>query len=71
MLNQSNYEILRYNRLPRSEQQKRVQFLNNTVLSLMEYHKRAKPAKRPVIERLIIIYSELVYKIGEYHARDN
>ena len=64
----SNYYILKFTRLPRDEQEKRVQFLNNTVLTLMEYHKRAAIQKRPVIERLIIIYSELVYKIGEYHV---
>ena len=50
---QSNYERLAH---AKSINPKRVQYLEDTVKALREYHTRAKPSKRITLWKLITAY---------------
>ena len=62
---ESNYFTLRYTPLRRSERQKRIAYLNDTVSSLRAYKIKARPYKRNTIEKLIVKYEILILKIGD------
>jgi len=60
MLSDSNYFILSNVKLKRSEREKRLEFLNNTVSTLRAYKIKARRDKIRTIERLIIKYQDLL-----------
>lgn len=53
---QSNFQVLKFKKLSRPETSTRLQYLENTILTLQEYHKRAKTDKQGNIQDLIALY---------------
>ena len=60
---ESNFYILSTLRLKPSDQERRLKRLENTLAQLRQYHKVARPLKRPVVFRLIVNYESLVERI--------
>lgn len=58
----SNFEILRYRRLSRSEQERRIEYLERTLEELQKYHRTCKPLKRRTVFNLIVLYETFLEK---------
>ena len=65
MLSESNFYTLKHYKLSRTEKNRRLTYLSNTVSSLRAYKSKARPYKRNTIEKLIVKYESLLIRIGE------
>ena len=59
----SNYFVLTHYKLSRTEQEKRLAWLENTVIQLRKI--KAKRARRNTIEKLIVVYESYLISKGE------
>lgn len=66
-MSESSYYILtHYRRLKPAKMQLHAQRLEQALRQLETYHDKAPSNKRPVIERLIAKYDEILCKLGLY-----
>ena len=64
-MQESNFYVLSHVRLRKTEQQKRVEYLQNTLAQLKQYHKVAPVFKRQIIFLLMAKYENLINSIKE------
>lgn len=60
---ESNYSTLKYSKPGRTETQKRAAALDHAIQQLNQYRIKASKKKQPIIDNLIVAYSEMIESI--------